>query len=204
MKIVKYEKIKKEKYNKYSENEKIIQLKENVITENELLLKKEIEKELYNKLNIDNKVFELYQIAIKYISIRLRSIKEIKEYLLKKEEDINIINRVCDKLIKNKYLDDEKFAKAYIKDKLNFTTIGDYKLRKELERLGIDNNIIEENINNIDSNFLRERIKKIIDKDIKNNKKYSGINLKNKVYNHLLTQGYSQSKVIETINTYDF
>lgn len=204
MKIIKYERNKKNNYNVYLDNGEIITINENVITENELLLKKEIDKELYDKLNMDNKIYELYEISIKYINVRLRSIKEIKAYLQKKEKDIDIVNRVCDKLIKNKFLNDEIFTKAFIKDKLNFTTMGDYKIRKELERLGIDNIIIEENISNIDNNLLEERIRKIIDKDIRINKKYSGVNLKNKIYNHLLSQGYSQSIIINIINTYDF
>lgn len=204
MKIIKYQKEKKNNYNIFLDNGEVITLNENVITENELLLKKEIDNNLYNKLNIENRTYELYEIAIKYINVRLRSIKEIKDYLLKKNNNIDIVNKVCDKLIKNKYLDDEIFTKAFIKDKLNFTTMGDYKIRKELERLGIDNNIIEENISNIDNNILEERIRKIIDKDIRTNKKYSGINLKNKIYNHLLTQGYSKEKVINIINTYNF
>lgn len=204
MKIIKYEFTKKNNYNIYLDNGEVITLKESVITENELLLKKEINEELYNKLIIDNRIYELYEVAIKYINVRLRSIKEIKDYLLKKEKDTNIVNIVCNRLIKNGYLDDEIFTGAYIKDKLNFTTMGDYKLKKELERLGVESNIIEEHLSNIDNNLLEERIKKIIDKDIRTNKKYSGINLKNKIYNHLLSQGYSSSIVINIINTYDF
>lgn len=204
MKIIKYEFTKKNNYNIYLDNGEVITLKESVITENELLLKKEINEELYNKLIIDNRIYELYEVAIKYINVRLRSIKEIKDYLLKKEKDTNIVNIVCNRLIKNGYLDDEIFTGAYIKDKLNFTTMGDYKLKKELERLGVESNIIEEHLSHIDNNLLEERIKKIIDKDIRTNTKYSGINLKNKIYNHLLSQGYSSSIVINIINTYDF
>lgn len=204
MKIIKYERYKKNNYNIYLDNGEIITINENVITNNELLLKKEIDNVLYDKLIFDNKIYELYEIAIKYISIRLRSIKEVKDYLLKKENDINTINIVCDKLIKNKILDDDIFTKAFIKDKLNFTMMGDYKLRKELERLGVNANIIEDNICNIDDNLIEGRIRKIIEKDLRINKKYSGINLKNKIYNHLLSQGYSQSKVINIINMYDF
>ena len=204
MKILKYEKEKKNNYNIYLDNGEVITLNENVITENELLLKKEIDNRLYSKLNIDNKIYELYESAIKYIGIRLRSIKEIKEYLIKKENDVEIINRVCNKLLESNYLDDERFTKAYIKDKLNFTTMGDYKIRKELERFGIDSTIIEDNISNIDNSLLETKMKKIIEKDIRTNKKYSGVNLKNKIYNHLLSQGYSQSKVINIINTYNF
>lgn len=204
MKIIKYEKGKKNNYNIYLDNGEIITINENVITNNELLLKKEIDNDLYDKLIFDNKIYELYETSIKYISVRLRSIKEVKDYLLKKANDTYAINIVCDKLINNKLLDDNVFTKAFIKDKLNFTMMGDYKLRKELERLGVDTNIIEDNICNIDDSLLEGRIRKIIEKDIRSNKKYSGINLKNKIYNHLLSQGYSQSKVIDIINMYDF
>ena len=82
--------------------------------------------------------------------------------------------------------------------------MGDYKLKKELERLGIDNSIIEENLNNIENNIYEERMKKIIEKDIRTNKKYNGIKLKNKIYNHLLSQGYSKERVITIINKYNF
>ena len=204
MKIIKYEFTKKNNYNIYLDNGEVITLNENVITENELLLKKEIDNKLYDKLILDNKISELYNIAIKYINVRLRSIKEIKDYLLKKENNSEIIEEVINKLLKSRYLDDDKFTKAFIKDKLNFTTMGDYKLRKELERLGVSTSIIEDNISSIDNNILEEKIKKIIEKDLRTNKKYSGINLKNKIYNHLLTQGYSVDKVIEILNKYDF
>ena len=94
--------------------------------------------------------------------------------------------------------------KAFINDKINFTMMGDYKIRKELERYGVDNDIINNNIINIDRSVIIDRIKKIIDKDIRCNKKYSGIILKNKIFNHLITQGYSKEIVIDIINTYDF
>lgn len=204
MKILKYELVKNNNYNIYFDNGEVITINSKVITDNQLLLKKEIDKSLYDKIVLDNNIYILYETALKYLRIRLRSIKEMKDYLLKKENDSIVVDQVCFLLEKNKYLDDNIFAKAYIKDKLHFTTMGDYKIRKELERFGIDSIIIEENMSNIDNKLLEEKMKKIIDKDIKINKKYSGINLKNKIYNHLLTQGYSQSKVIDIINKYDF
>ena len=204
MKIIKYEYASKKGYNIFLDNGEIITLKEQVITENELLFKKEINDKLYQKLIFENKIYELYEIAVKYINIRLRSIKEIKDYLTKKENNSEIIDKVCDKLLKNNYLDDERFTKAFIKDKLNFTTMGDYKIKKELEKLGVDSFIIENNISQISSSVLEERMTKIIDKDIRTNKKYSGINLKNKIYNHLLSSGYSVDLVIAVLNKYNF
>lgn len=204
MRIEKYELTKNNSYNVYLSNGEVLTLDEVVITENELLLKKEIDTFLYDKLKNDNDILLLCNMAIKYINVRLRSIKEIKDYLSKKCDNDYYIDEVVKRLIKYKYLDDDRFAKAFIKDKLAFTTMGDYKIRKELERLGVDTSIISDNMMNIDNDVIISRIKKIIDKDIRTNKKYSGINLKNKIFNHLITQGYSKDMVISVINSYNF
>lgn len=204
MKIDKYELTKNNNYNVYLSNGEVLTLDERVITSNSLLLKKEIDSSLYDKLKIDNDIISLYNMAIKYINVRFRSEKEVRDYLAKKCDNSDYINVVVDRLILFKYLDDDRFSKAFIKDKINFTMMGDYKIKKELERFGIDNDIINNNINDIDSEVITSRIKKIIDKDIRCNKKYSDINLKNKIFNHLISQGYSKDIVISVINSYDF
>lgn len=204
MRIEKYELTKKKIYNVYLSNGEVLELNGKVITDNELLIKKDIDNELYDKLKRDNTICMLMDTSVKYIDRRLRSINELRDYLKNKEEDTIIIEEVIDKLIDYKYLDDDRFTKAFIKDKLNFTNWGDYKIKNELKRLGVNEEIIYNNISNIDDNIYYERINKIIDKDISINKKYSGIKLKNKIYNHLLTLGYSKEKVISIINNYNF
>ena len=204
MKIEKYEYKKNNIYNVYLSNGEVLELEESVITKNELLLKKEIDNNLYIKLQRDNKISNLINISIKYINIRLRSIKEIENYLSKKEEDKEIIKEVINTLQSIGYLDDDKYTKAFIKDKLSFTTWGDYKIINELNRLGVSPTVIEDNISLLKSEEIEKRINKIIEKDIRTNKKYTGIKLKNKIYNHLLTSGYSKEKVISVINNYKF
>ena len=204
MKIEKYELTKKNIYNVYLSNGEVLELNGKVITDNELLIKKDIDNGLYDKLKRDNTICMLMDTSVKYIDRRLRSINELRDYLKNKEEDTIIIEEVIDKLIDYKYLDDDRFTKAFIKDKLNFTNWGDYKIKNELKRLGVNEEIIYNNISNIDNNIYYERISKIIDKDISTNKKYNGIKLKNKIYNHLLTLGYSKEKVISIINNYNF
>ena len=204
MEILKYELTKKNIYNVYLSNGEVLELDESVITNNELLLKKRIDNDLYDKLKRDNKICILVNASIKYINVRLRSIKEINDYLLKKEEDTDLIDEVISRLMKMGYLDDRRFTEAYIKDKLNFTSWGDYKIINELNKLGISSLYIEDNTDLLNDDVLNERMRKIIDKDIRTNKKYSGLKLKNKIYNHLLTSGYSKEKVISLINSYDF
>ena len=138
MKIEKYELTKKNIYNVYLSNGEVLELNGKVITDNELLIKKDIDNELYDKLKRDNTICILVNTSVKYIDRRLRSINELRDYLKNKEEDTIIIEEVIDKLIDYKYLDDDRFTKAFIKDKLNFTNWGDYKIKNELKRLGVN------------------------------------------------------------------
>ena len=201
MHIEKYELTKKNKYNIYLSNGEVITLDERVITENELILKKELKREQYDK---ENKIYEMMDIAIKYIGVRLRSIKEITEYLNKKYEEKELIELAVSKLLKLGYLDDNKFAKAFIKDKFQFTSMGDYKIKLELEHLGVSYEIIENNISLIDDKLLEDKMRKQIDKMLKTNKKHTGQMLKNKTYTHLVSAGFSKDKVLTILNTYDF
>lgn len=204
MHIEKYELTKKNKYNIYLSNGEVITLDERVITENELLLKKELNRELYDKVVNENKVYEMMDTSIKYIGVRLRSIKEIKDYLNKKYEENELIELAVTKLINLGYLNDDIFAKAFIKDKFKFTSMGDYKIKMELEHLGVSYDIIENNISIIDDKSLEDKMKKQIDKMLRTNKKYTGQILKNKIYTHLVSAGFSKDKVLTILNAYDF
>ena len=156
MRIEKYELTKKNIYNVYLSNGEVLELNGKVITDNELLIKKDIDNELYDKLKRDNTICILVDTSVKYIDRRLRSINELRDYLKNKEEDTIIIEEVIDKLIDYKYLDDDRFTKAFIKDKLNFTNWGDYKIKNELKRLGVNEEIIYNNMTSIDDNIFYE------------------------------------------------
>ena len=75
-------------------NGEVLTLDENVITDNELLLKKEIDTTLYNKLKSDNDIISLCNMAIKYINIRLRSIKEVRDYFQGKTTKNEMIEKI--------------------------------------------------------------------------------------------------------------
>ena len=204
MKIEKYKKIKEGIYRVELDNGTIIDVHEDVIVKNNLLYKKEIDIELINKIEKDNRYQEVYNASLKYISVRLRSINEIRVYLKKKNIDEEIIENTIDRLIKNNFLNDEIFTKAFVKDKLNFTTMGKFKLINELTLLKVDNNIIDKYINEIEDEVWYERMEKLIEKYLKSKKKYSGNILKNKLYIYLVNLGYDKSYVINILNNYNF
>ena len=201
MKIIKYEKKGNNTYKIYLENNQTINLYEDVIIKNNLLYKKEIDKSLLEKLDLDNAKEDIYNKCIKYISVRIRSIQEIKDYLKRKEVDDSIIEKTIDKLLNNNLLNDEQFAKAFVNDKLNFTTMGPYRIEQELKKHKIEPSIIYKYLN-IDDEIIDNKINKQITKLMKSNQKKQ--NIRNKIYNNLLSLGYSNEMILRNINNYDF
>ena len=198
MKIIKYVKKNNNNYDIYLDNDKKITINEDIILKHKLLFKKEIDDKLLKELNKDNDDYDIYNKCVKYIGVRLRSTNEIKEYMKRKNIDDNLIYKTIDKLNKNKLLDDEAFTKAFIHDKLNFTTMGPYKIRLELGKHKIDNSIIDKYIYDIDEEFLNDKINKQINKLLK--KKNTN---KNKIYHYLLNLGYSSELILNNLNNYD-
>ena len=204
IKIIKYKKENNGKYKLFLEDGSTIDTYEDVILKNNLLYKKDIDDSLYDIIMNDNVYEEAYSKSINYIGIRLRSINEMKVYLKSKKYSEEVINIIIERLIKNNLLNDTIFTQAFINDKLNFTTMGPYKIELELKKHNIDNNIISKCINTIDEDIIYEKINKLITKFIKSNKKYKGFLLKNKIYTNLINLGYSSSMILEVLNNYEF
>ena len=201
MKIIRYEKKGNNNYNIYLDNNKKITINEDVILKHKLLYKKEIDEFLLEEIIKDNNNYDIYNKCVNYIGVRLRSINEIREYMQRKNVEDSLLEDTINELIKNKLLDDEVFTKAFIKDKLNFTTMGPYRIELELKKHHIDNNIISKYINDIDYNILENKINKQITKLIKSNKNKP--NLKNKIYTNLLNLGYSSELILDNLNKYN-
>lgn len=204
IKIIKYKKETNGKYKLYLENGITIDTYEDVILNNNLLYKKEIDSSLYDIIMNDNIYEEAYSKSVNYIGIRLRSINEMKVYLKNKKYSEEVIDNTIERLIKNNLLNDAIFTQAFINDKLNFTTMGPYKIELELKKHNIDNNIISTCINNIEEDIIYEKINKLITKLIKSNKKYKGFMLKNKIYTNLINLGYSSNIILEILNNFEF
>lgn len=190
MNILKFKKKNKDEYEIYLDNDTKIKVYEETIMKHNLLLKKYISEEELEQIKLYNQKASIYSVALKYIGIRMRSEKEIRDYLLKKEYDNSDIEIVIKKLRNNKLINDEEFVKAYINDKLLMTNYGPYKIKGELLKHQIDENIINKYIDSVDQNLLLEKIEKIVNKYTKSNKKHTTFVLKRKLMDYLNTLGY--------------
>lgn len=200
MKIKKIKKLSGNKYKIEFQEAPAITTYDKVILENNILLKKEIDSDLYLKIQSENDYYDVYSKAVKYIVIKLRSEKEIQNYLRKYTNDENLIDKIIQQLKGEGLLNEKRYIKAYIEDKVNLTNWGPYKIQRELCNLGMDEEIIKEYLTKYEEEIFEEKIRKIIDKKVKTNKKDSNYILKQKVERELYDLGYSSELIKNSIN----
>ena len=181
-----------------------IKVHEDLILKYELLLSKKINEKLLEAIQKENQIYEIYEVALKYINTRLRSSKELIEYLKKKGYEYDSINQVLSMLKKQGYLDEAIYASSFVHDKILMSNYGPNKIYSELEKLGIDTNIISDKISIYTKEMECERINKIIEKQIKLNHNKGASLLKRKIQTFLLSLGYTSSYINECISKYNF
>jgi regulatory protein len=82
--------------------------------------------------------------ALRYLNLRARSKKELRDYLFKKKFETQIIDRVIEKLIELKFLDDKNYGESFMRGRQVYKGKSKYFIKHELKQKGIDGNIIEE------------------------------------------------------------
>ena len=186
MKIKKYKKLAQGQYSIILDDDSILNLHEDLILKYDLLLTKEIDNTMINVFLEENKKYTAYSDALRYLGIKMRSIKEIYEYLDKKMYSNEIINEVVEKLKKEKYLDDNLYASYYVVDRIKMSNDGPYKIIKDLEKKGICIEYINNSIIKFNDKVQQDKIDKLINKQIKSNHNKSSILLKKNILEYLI------------------
>ena len=173
---------------------------EDIIIKHKILTKEEITQKELDKYLKDNVIYEAYYKALEYIKIKLRTEKEIETYLKKHGFSNEVIEKVTDKLNKDGYLNQKVYAEAYINDQINLKTVGPLKIKQELEKLGIEESIINQKLENYSKEQQLEKIQKLVEKEINLNTNKSSYMLKNKILVNLLNKGFYKDDILEVLD----
>ena len=79
------------------------------------------------------------------------SAHQARQWLLKHEIPESEIKQIVNNLVKDKYIDDSRFAKAFTRDKLRFSKWGPDKIMTGLSDAGIDKSIARQSIKDEES-----------------------------------------------------
>lgn len=107
-----------------------------------------IEESLYNSILEDNLLLKAKNLAYTFAAYKMRTEFEVRQRLKQKDYSQNIIQQAIEFLYEFNLLDDSKYANLFVKEKSITKVWGVNRIKNELFRKGVDENIIESAIAN--------------------------------------------------------
>lgn len=96
-----------------------------------------------SEIETEDQYKKAYLLAINYLSYRMRSEKEMRDYLYKKEVAPPWIHDIIQQLLEDKYLDDTAFTNMFIRDRMHQTSKGPLVIKRELKEKGVTQKVID-------------------------------------------------------------
>ncbi len=218
-KITKIEQQKKnpDRVSIYINNKFAFGLKKSSLLEAGLKKGQEITKEQLKKLKQKDIEDKNWDRALRFLSYRPRSEKELERYLKKKKVSDTETTTIIERLKERAYIDDKAFTTWWIEQRVKHKPRGRILLYKELAQKGVPKELINKGLNNL-AKIIHEKEKEIPEKYAddpeaylaykvaKKKAKYfnnkSKFEFKRKLSNHLYRRGFTWDQINKVVDTF--
>ena len=149
---------------------------------------------------VSNKKMNNLEIKIKhYCAYQERCLQDVRCKLKEWNTEDGKIELIINKLISEGYIDEERFARAFVRGKFSIKSWGTQKIIAELKKRNVKSSCIKQAMNEINSELYQEKLNKLIHKWLHTNK-HEKENFKQKLFRYLLSKGYEPSDIWNGIN----
>ena len=135
----------------------------------------------------------------KYCAYQERCVKDVTEKLKTFELTQREKDEILDYLIDNRFVNNTRFAQAFVKGKINQSGWGLNKIRFHLMQKGIDKEIIEEALHVFDEEAYRQRLVEVLQTKSKTVKAANDFEKKRKLAAFAMQRGFEASLVWEVL-----
>ena len=104
---------------------------------------------------------------------------------------------VLAKLVRDRFIDDARYAEAFVREKLRLSGWGEYKIRTALQRKRIDRALIDAALAEADRPAMGERLCRQLERKARTTKHTTQYELKTKLIRYGLSLGYDYETVVE-------
>lgn len=120
-----------------ADNEVELHIHEDVLISYGLRKDLELTKEQVKEIQLEGNQIKVYHLAINYLSYRMRSKREMEDYLVKKGFELSYIHGTIQRLVKENLLNDRMFAEAFVRTRMGLSTKGPFVILRELLKAGV-------------------------------------------------------------------
>ena len=117
--------------------------------------------------------------------------QEMRDKMRRWELDETVQNRIIDRLIRERYIDDERYARAFVKDKIRYNKWGRRKVKQGLWQKRIDADIQQRVLDEIDENEYIEVLRPLLKQKRKSIKASSDYEQNQKLVRFALGRGFT-------------
>ena len=128
---------------------------------------------------------------------------EMKEKMYRWSVPLETINHILDKLEAEKYIDEERFSKAFVSDKFRFSKWGKQKIAQALYLKKIPQSVFSKYINAIDYDEYISTLKNLIDAKRKSVRANSDYELNGKLIRFAMSRGFKLTDIKCCISDFD-
>jgi regulatory protein len=125
---------------------------------------------------------------------------EVREKLLDWGGTCEETDEIITYLIKERYIDNQRYANSYAKDKFRFNHWGKYKISMMLRSKNIESEFIEEALNQIDNEEYLEKLQQILRDKLRSLKYSSEYEKKGKLFKFAQSRGFESSAISKVID----
>lgn len=105
--------------------------------------------------------------------------------------------QVLGRLVRDRFIDDSRYAEAFVREKLRLSGWGEYKIRTALQRKRIDRALIDAALAEADRPAMGERLRRQLERKARTAKYSTQYELKTKLIRYGLSLGYDYETVVE-------
>lgn len=107
--------------------------------------------------------------------------------------------RIVDTLVRERFVDNRRYAEAYVREKVRFSGWGRYKIRAALRAKRIDESIVEEALEQVDGASMREKLEHRLQMKMNRTKSRDAYDLRGKLVRYGAGLGFDTDTVLEIV-----
>lgn len=107
--------------------------------------------------------------------------------------------RIVDTLVRERFVDNRRYAEAYVREKVRFSGWGRYKIRAALRAKRIDEAIVEEALEQVDGASMREKLEHRLQMKMNRTRARDAYDLRGKLVRYGGGLGFDTDTVLEVV-----
>ncbi len=139
----------------------------------------------------------------KYCAYQERCVKDVKDKLKTFDIPQESKDEILDYLLDNRFVNDERFARSFVRGKLNQSGWGVNKIRFHLMQKGIDKDTIDEALGQTDEEVYKQKLIDILKAKAKTVKAETDFERKRKLAAFAMQKGFEGALVWEVLKSLD-